>query len=189
MSLLFRGLAHHGLCGLPRDIGSVAHQTRDVSGIRTRITRLLERSGDGVLGIVDAQQEAQLPVALGDPDGLRWAAYTAAGRPVPEETDILDVGVSGEVIRLMWDYGARIPLWDSEGALPQESEWLRDVLLLSAALIADMAAWGDYMELLDSDPSIRTDGAWAEMRRQGRLLADRLQDEVGSRYTITYKPW
>lgn len=133
-------------------------------------------------------ERLQPSAILGDPDGLHWTAHAPAGDG-PEETDVLDVAVSGETIRFMWDYGVQVPLWDREGLLPEEPEWLRQVLQLSDELIADMTAWGRYMNRLDGEPSLRTDGAWAEMDRQGHALADRLQVELGSRHAVVYRPW
>ena len=136
---------------------------------------------------MDESERHAPPAILGDANGPHWSAYTPDS--LPEETDVLDVTVAGDVIRFMWDYAVQIPLWDQEGKLPEEPEWLRQVLLISDELIEDMAAWGNYMNRLDGEPSLRTDGGRTEMNRQGRVLADRLQAELGSRYTVEYKPW
>ena len=77
---------------------------------------------------------------LGDyPHGAYW---TAERRPSAHEDEPADYSISGPVIRLMWDYSMRIPLWDAEGLLPEEPEWLREALGLSDLLIEDLRRWG-----------------------------------------------
>lgn len=98
-------------------------------------------------------------------------------------------GVVGDVIRVMWDYGVRVGLWDAEGQLPEEPTWLRDVLGLSDALVADLVQWGADMEDVDAVPEGRTTRAYDVLNARGRELAVRLQEELGERYRVTYKPW
>lgn len=147
-----------------------------------------DRTGSCCAGSVHAGETSQPSAILGAPSGLHWAAHAPDGHP-SEQTDVLDRGVSGKVIRFMWDYGVLVPLWDQEGLLPEEREWLRRVLLVSEELITDMTAWGDYMNRLDGEPSLRTDESWAEMNRRGQALAERLQAELGSNYIVQYKAW
>jgi hypothetical protein len=87
----------------------------------------------------------------------------------------------------MWDYGVRIPLWADGGLLPEEPEWLHYALGLSEALIAAMAEWGDAMDRLDGTASSAAE--YTALDLVGRALAERLQAEVGDRYTVVYRPW
>jgi hypothetical protein len=76
---------------------------------------------------------------LGDfPLGAHWSAEA---RPGGQEDEPADYSVSGSVIRMMWDYGVRVPLWDAEGLLPEEPDWLRKALGLSDPLIEDLTRW------------------------------------------------
>ncbi len=49
--------------------------------------------------------------------------------------------IAGDEIRLMWDYGVVVPLWDAHALLPDEPEWLRRVLRLSDTLIDELTRW------------------------------------------------
>lgn len=89
----------------------------------------------------------------------------------------------------MWDYGVRVPLWDETGLLPEEPAWLRDALGLSAPLIEELARWGEEMDAVDAAPSRRTPEAYEQLDRRARALARRLQDELGARFTVRYRPW
>ena len=131
--------------------------------------------------------DAPPPVHLGD---YPHAAYWSAERPPEVQADEpADYSVSGPTIRMMWDYGVRIPLWDAEGLLPEEPEWLRDALNLSQRLIDDLSRWGFDMIELDAAPGRRPREAYEALDVRGRELAQRLQQEVGSRYSVTYHPW
>jgi hypothetical protein len=101
--------------------------------------------------------------------------------------------VHGEVITFMWDYGVSIPLWDEEGLLPDEPEWLRSALGLSDDLIGALGRWGRGMNDLDdtSAEEHSTSESQATRRRleeQAKHLVERLRREVGSRYTIVHRP-
>jgi hypothetical protein len=100
--------------------------------------------------------------------------------------------VAGDEIRFMWDYGVIVPLWDEDGLFPDEREWLRRVLHLSDGLIDELIRWGEAMEARDREPmaeSAEWHQADEDLRRRGHDLAESLQREVGSRYTVTYQPW
>lgn len=134
------------------------------------------------------------PKYLGDyPDGAYWASESppAADRVdrVDEDSHGLDIAVHGDVISMMWDYGVRIPLWDEGGLLPNEPQWLRKVLGLSDSLIKDLTRWGSDMLELDAAPSHRTKETYEALDLRAQELAQRLQQEVGSRYTIRYRAW
>ena len=127
------------------------------------------------------------PVHLGDyPHGAYWSAERDDSAPEGEPTDH---SVHGAVIRVMWDYGVRVPLWDEEGHLPEEPEWLRGALGLTDTLIEDLRGWGHDMLDLDAAPGRRTEETYAALDVRGRELAQRLQREVGSRYRVKYHQW
>jgi hypothetical protein len=115
--------------------------------------------------------------------------WSAEGQAATDEDVPADHAVSGPLIRFMWDYGVRIPLWDAEGLLPEESEWLREVLGLSDPLIEDLTRWGCDMEALDAAPSRKTTHAYDELDVRARDLVKRLQQELGSRFSVRYQPW
>lgn len=117
------------------------------------------------------------------PDGARPSAEP----PARGADDELDFTVTGDVIRFMWDYGVEVPLWDGDGLVAEEPEWLRRALGLSDPLIEDLSAWGRAMNDLDGPGG--TEQAYRDLDRQARELVPRLQQEVGSRFTIRYKPW
>jgi hypothetical protein len=100
--------------------------------------------------------------------------------------------IAGDEIRLMWDYGVVVPLWDEHALLPEEPEWLRRVLHLSDVLIDELTRWGRAMEARDRQPRFES-AEWREagedLRRRGRDLAASVQREVGTRYRVTYQPW
>ena len=100
--------------------------------------------------------------------------------------------IAGDDIRLTWDYGVVVPLWDGRALQPEESEWLRRVLHLSDELMDELTRWGQAMETRDGEPAFESP-EWRDagegLHRRGRDLAEWLQREVGSRYRVTYKPW
>ncbi|MEX0427777.1 hypothetical protein AB3X52_09115 [Nocardioides sp. DS6] len=101
-----------------------------------------------------------------------------------------DFSVAGNVITFMWDYGAVVPLWcDGIGLLPEEPEWLRTALGLSNLLILDLSEWGNAMGHLDANPPLQTEEAHRDLDHRARALVNRLQQELGSRFTVRYKPW
>jgi hypothetical protein len=89
----------------------------------------------------------------------------------------------------MWDYGVRIPLWNADGLVPEEPEWLREALGLSDPLIEDLTRWGRDMEALDASASRRTTDAYEALDARARVLVQRLQQEVGSRFSMKNLPW
>jgi hypothetical protein len=120
------------------------------------------------------------------PHGSYWSAER---RPPGQEDEPADYSVTGSSLRIMWDYGVRVPLWDAQGLLPEEPDWLRNALGLSDQLIEDFTRWGLDMEELDAVPRRRTTEAYEALDARARALAKRLQQEVGSRYRVLYHPW
>lgn len=126
-------------------------------------------------------------VHFGDyPDGPYWSGERSSGA---EEHSSADNAVSGDVIRLMWDYSVLVPLWDAEGLLPEEPRWLKEALGLSDSLIEALTSWGKDMNALDGAPRGRTRESYEALDARARVLARRLQAEVGSRHTVEYRPW
>ncbi|MFC7500488.1 hypothetical protein ACFQRR_00430 [Nocardioides sp. GCM10030258] len=103
--------------------------------------------------------------------------------------DALEFTVAGDVIKFMWDYGVVVPLWDATGLVPEEPAWLREVLGLSDTLINDLTDWGNAMNHVDAKPPLTTEQALADLSRRAKELVDRLQRELGPRFTVRYKPW
>lgn len=102
--------------------------------------------------------------------------------------------MSGDVIRFMWDYSVTVPLWDREGLLPDEPEWLHSALGLSEDLIQALTAWGHDMNSADGTPwkrrsKVEWEQAYRELDARARDLVDRLRRELAPRYEVTYKPW
>ncbi len=56
-------------------------------------------------------------------------------------------------------------------------------------MIEDLTQWGEAMNHLDAKPQLRAEEAYRDLDREARELVDRLQQEVGSRFTVTYTPW
>ena len=137
--------------------------------------------------VVPSSEDASPPMYFGDhPDGAYWSAERPAATDADEPVDHT---VIGSEIRFMWDYGVRIPLWDAEGLLPEESEWLREALGLSDPLIEDLTRWGSDMGALDAAPSRRTTDAYKALDARARELVHRLRQEFGSRFSVKYQPW
>ncbi len=105
------------------------------------------------------------------------------------DDDAFDFEVEGDVIRFMWDYGVTVPLWTGTGLVPDDPRWLRAALGLSDELIADLTAWGNAMNDLDADVSLRTPEAYADMDRRAQELVERVRRELGSRFGVVYRAW
>jgi hypothetical protein len=138
-----------------------------------------------------SSDEAFDPKHLGD--GVYVAAHGLVQEPARERLDEdsagLDITVGGDVITFMWDYGVRVPLWGPLGLLPDDPRWPSAVLRLSDSLIEDLTRWGDSMLELDAAPSRRTQEAYERLDERAQDLAQRLQAEVGSTYTVRYRSW
>ncbi|GAB3251474.1 hypothetical protein GCM10027425_09410 [Alteromonas gracilis] len=120
------------------------------------------------------------------PDGAYWSAEPREAAP---EAGPADHTVNGSTIRFMWDYGVRVPLWDDIALLPDDPDWLRAALGLSDPLIRDLTAWGREMNALDAAPRRRTQAAYDALDVRARVLVRRLEQEIGSRFSIEYVPW
>src|SRR4051812_25223510 len=105
------------------------------------------------------EEDREPPRHFGDPHGAHWTAVRPE-RPEGEETDVEeDYSYNGSLLKIMWDEGAG-PLWGDVGLLPDEPEWMRDVLGIGAPLVADLLAWTRGMDELNFGPA---DPRWQEM--------------------------
>ncbi|WP_158648112.1 hypothetical protein [Nocardioides houyundeii] len=127
------------------------------------------------------------------PNGAYWSAVRV--EPVTDgEEDAYDAPPIGDVIRFMWDYTVNVPLWDAEGLLREEPEWLRRQLGLGDKLIEALTDWGSRMNHLDGTRwGQKSDAEWEQAYRdmdaRARDLVERLRTELGTRYRVVYKPW
>jgi hypothetical protein len=73
-------------------------------------------------------------------------------------------------------------LWGEEGLLPDDPDWLRQALGLSDSLIADLLQW-----VRDMDAARDRGESQALLGPRALELVDRLQSEVGTRFTVTFR--
>jgi hypothetical protein len=111
-------------------------------------------------------------VSRHDDAGYRWVADLPPGSAEPEDEER---HVAGSVIRFMWDHGCVVPLWDEEGPLPEDPDWLEAELGLSRDLVDDMAAWAADHDALALGP---------DHIHQAELLVSRLRREVPAGFTV-----
>ena len=71
-----------------------------------------------------------------------WHRYISAFPPSGAQFDNDGVEVVGVIRFRMPEDEVDLPLWDDHGLLPAEPELLKSGLGISAALIADLLAWG-----------------------------------------------
>ncbi len=122
-------------------------------------------------GCPEAGRPAPTTVTAGD--GYRWLANPPPGAPQAEDGD--ERRVVGSVIRFMWDHGCGVPLWDEDGPLPDDPDWLAAELGVSRTLVGDMAAWV-------AEEDARTIGP--AHTHQAAILFARLRAEVPARFTL-----
>jgi hypothetical protein len=79
-------------------------------------------------------------------------------------------------IAFFFDYGVTVPLWDEDGLLPDDPEWLQRELGLSRELIDDLTAWAELQDL----PGHPT----ADDDREQHRLRQRLRHEMAPRFTV-----
>ena len=105
-----------------------------------------------------------------------WYAFPPPGHTEDAEGEREPAPVEGPEIRMMGEWGVTTPLWDANGPLDEDPDYLSRELGISQQLIADLAAWGEAWET-DLDP--------AEHNEQGRRLFARLQAEINPRFRVT----
>ena len=86
-------------------------------------------------------------------------------------------------IRVMNDYGTDWPVWDREGGTVPG-----DFPDLSSSLVTDLLNWGRTFQEEYSHRSGWPDGFDHDAYfRKGRLLADRLQGELGDEFAVSFE--
>ena len=68
---------------------------------------------------------------------FEWVADRLPGAPEAEDEE----RQVGPVIRFMWDHGCVVPLWDTDGPLAEDPDWLAAEVGVSRRLFDDMSAW------------------------------------------------
>lgn len=79
----------------------------------------------------------------------------------------------------MHDVGGGLPLWDEDGRLPEEVEFLHGFLGLSVQLVTDLTSWSNAIEA--GRPSTDLDLDLDELR-------ERLADELGEGFEVSADP-
>ena len=103
-----------------------------------------------------------------------WQASPPPGADWPEEEWSV-----GRDIRLMHDVGGGLPLWDENGRLPEESDFVHGFLGLSVQLVADLNSWSDAVERGQLQESTV---------EAGKRLRERLAGELGEGFRVTFHP-
>ena len=124
------------------------------------------------------------PPYFGDyPDGAYWSAKVSDHDDEEESYE-----VSGTTIRFMPDDTVTVPLWDDEGLLPEDPDWLHRALGLSAQLAAEIAAWGDEWNAAGAGGKRFSRKEHRErqvrLRAQAESLVDRIRAEVPPDFTV-----
>ncbi len=99
--------------------------------------------------------------------------------------------MEGTVIRFMPEDSVSVPLWDEEGLLSEEPEWLNRALGLSPELVADLAAWGDDWNAPHRGEKFAVEALRARDRRLAAgalVLVERLRSELPEGFTVVYVP-
>jgi len=139
---------------------------------------------------------AETEVALVHADGRNLQAVNAGGwyaDPPPGARapgpDPEDYTISGDTIRFSWDYMVDVPLWDAEGGLPPDSDWLRRALGISGALVEELRRWDEEMCALIDHRRPTPKPALDQLNERAEQLVERLRDELRGRYKVKYIPW
>lgn len=84
----------------------------------------------------------------------------------------------GRHIRLMVD-GPGLSLWDAEGRLPEDTEFVAEILGLSDALVDDLTAWTSL-----KDEGRLSDSSMSQWIKAGERLRVRLGNELGPDFDV-----
>lgn len=132
------------------------------------------------------------PHYFGDRDGPHWSAVPACSPATSTEAEgeADDFRVHGDVVTFMWDEGVTVPLWDDEGLLPDEPEWLRRALGASDELVSAITAWGEDMRETVSATMSKEDFHLArrELDVRARALVESLRREIRAPLRVAYRP-
>lgn len=120
------------------------------------------------------------------PTGPGWYAYPP--KDYVEQPESYEV--EGTVIRFMPEDSVSVPLWDGDGLLPHEPEWLNRALGLGPELVADLAAWGDDWNAAIYGQQFTAEEHRARDKRldaEAQVLIQRLRAELPEGYTVVYR--
>lgn len=142
---------------------------------------------------MSGSDEGDFPLRLGDGSGgPYWSAEPLPWTAADERAERARP-VHGRLLRFMWDYGVRMPLWDDEGLLPEDDDWLRESLGVDRDLIRALRRWSLEMIEIDaaepSDDSEERTRRYEQMDAAARDLVERLRDQVDGALTVAYERW
>lgn len=126
---------------------------------------------------------------LGDyPHGAHWSADW---RDISEHDEDESYEISGTTIRFMPEDTVTVLLWDENGLLSEDPEWLNRALGLTHELIEDIAAWGYDWNATRRGERFTADQH--EERRvrldaEARLLVEQLRNKMPDTFTVVYRP-
>lgn len=83
----------------------------------------------------------------------------------------------GHEIRIMAEVGGGLPLWDEEGHLPEEHEFVVDYLGLDEELVAEMLTWANQYD----EHAIQDRDEWSA---QGEQLKSRVAKTLGPDFSV-----
>ena len=108
------------------------------------------------------------------PNGRYISAFPAPGAGLDDD----DLEVRGVIRFRMPEHEVDFPLWDDEGALPEETELLEAGLGVSGVLVADLMAWGAAWN--DGQPRTREEHERdrERLRAEAVVLVDRMRQEL-----------
>ncbi len=133
--------------------------------------------------MADPPREAPNPYFGDYPNGPYWSAYVPIGDDSAEVEETYEI--AGTMIRFMPEYGVTVPLWDEEGYLSEDPEWLNRALGLSPELVADLAKWGAEWDA----PQLRLTAAQHAARdlagaAEAQQLVERLRAELPPQFRV-----
>ena len=114
-------------------------------------------------------------------NGYYWSAERR-----PEWDDLPDsYEVAGSTIRFFPEDGVSVPLWDDEGVLNDDPEWLEIVLGLSAGLVADLSKWGNEWNKSRFEGTPQEQGArLTQLRNEAHALVARVAEDLRPPFTV-----
>ena len=123
--------------------------------------------------------DQQPPDRIFSPDGASgWIAMSPEGYRVDNEEETCERPREGSLIRLMGEHEVDVPLWGEDGLIFNDGDELAREWGVSAALVADIVAWGIAWQ---------TAAGQADHNAEGARLVLRLDREVDHRFRIVFK--
>lgn len=120
------------------------------------------------------------PLRIGG-NGYYWSAERRPGwEDLPDSYE-----VAGSTITFLAEDGVSVPLWDDEGVLSDDPEWLATALGLSADLVADLSKWGEDWNRSRLEGTPQEQGArLTRLRDEARVLVTRVAEELRPPFTV-----